>query len=107
MFKEFNCIFELKEECKKLVYVLYRLYKFFFDEEFCLKLDWGNFVGGENFGIGDDIERLYRIYIIFWEILDFIKILVKGYIRFLDIMYKIFIRLDYDVDLKEDCKVVV
>lgn len=61
MFEEFKCIFELKEECKKLVYVLYILYKFVFEEEFCLKLGWGNFVLGKNFGIGDDIERLYRI----------------------------------------------
>lgn len=61
MFEDFNCIFELKEECKKLVYVLYSLFKFVFEEEFCLKLGWGNFVWGKNFGIGDDIERLYRI----------------------------------------------
>lgn len=105
--KEFNRIFESKEERKKSVHVLYRLHKLFLDEELCPKSDWGNPVGGENLGIGDDIERLYRIHTIFREISDPTKISVKGYTRLLDIMYKTLIRLDHDVDSKEDCKAVV
>lgn len=44
--KEFNRIFESKEERKKSVHVLYRLHKLFLDEELCPKSDWGNPVGG-------------------------------------------------------------
>uniref|UniRef100_A0A8W8KC30 Uncharacterized protein n=1 Tax=Magallana gigas TaxID=29159 RepID=A0A8W8KC30_MAGGI len=104
---EFDHIFESKEERKKSVHVLYSLYKLFLDEELCPKSGWGNPVWGENLGIGDDIERLYRIHTILREISDPTKISVKGYTRLLDIMYKALIRLDHDVDSKEDFKAVV
>lgn len=105
--EEFKRIFESKEERKKSVHVLYSFLKFVLEEERCPKSGWGNPVGGENLGIGDDIERLYRIDTIFREISDPTKISVKGYTRLLDIMYKALIRLDHDVDSKEDFKTVV
>lgn len=105
--EEFNRIFESKEERKKSVHVLYSLLKFVLEEELWPKSGWGNPVWGKNLGIGDDIERLYRIQTIFREISNPTEISVKGYTRLLDIMYKALIRLDHDVDSKEDFKAVV
>lgn len=105
--EEFNRIFESKEERKNSVHVLYSLLKLFLEEERCPKSGWGNPVWGENLGIGDDIERLYRIQTIFRGISNPTEISVKGYTRLLDIMYKALIRLDHDVDSKEDFKAVV
>lgn len=105
--EEFNRIFESKEERKKSVHVLYSLLKFFLEEELWPKSGWGNPVWGKNLGIGDDIERLYRIQTIFREISNPTEISVKGYTRLLDIMYKALMRLDHDVDSKEDFKAVV
>lgn len=105
--EESNRIFESKEERKKSVHVLYSLLKFFLEEERWPTSGWGNPVWGKNLGIGDDIERLYRIQTIFREISNPTKISVKGYTRLLDIMYKALIRLDHDVDSKEDFKAVV
>ncbi|XP_052716887.1 uncharacterized protein LOC128189353 [Crassostrea angulata] len=105
--EEFNRIFESKEERKKSVHVLYSLLKFFLEEELWPKSGWGNPVWGKNLGIGDDIERLYRIQTIFREISNPTEISVKSYTRLLDIMYKALIRLDHDVDSKEDFKAVV
>lgn len=48
----------------KCYYVLYGLYWIFFDEKFYLKLGWGNVVREMDIGVGDDVERLYRIYFI-------------------------------------------
>lgn len=102
--EEFNRIFESKEERKKSVHVFYILLKFFLEEELWPKSGWGNPVLGKNLGIGDDIERLYRIQTIFREISNPTEISVKGYTRLLDIMYIALIRLDRDVDSKEDFK---
>lgn len=105
--EEFKRIFESKEERKKSVYVLYILHKFVLEEELCPKSGWGNPVWGKNLGIGDDIERLYRIQTIFRGISNPTEISVKGYTRLLEIMHKALIRLDHDVDSKEDFIAVV
>lgn len=105
--EDFNRIFESKEERKKSVHVLYSLLKFVLEEERCPKSGWGTPVWGKNLGIGDDIERLYRIQTIFREISNPTQIPVKGYTRLLDIMYKALIRIDRNVDSKEDFKTVV
>lgn len=54
----------------------------------------------KDIGIGDDIERLYNIYFIVYGILDFDIVFVESYIRLLDIMVEVFIRLDFGVDLR-------
>lgn len=105
--EELKCIFESIEERKTSFYVLYGLHRIFLGEELCPKSGWGNPVRGKNLGKGDDIERLYRIQTILGEISNPAQISVKGYIRLLDIMYKALIRLNHDVDSKEDFKAVV
>lgn len=42
-------------------YVSYGLHRIYLDKEHFQKSGWGNPVSGKNIGIGDDIERLYRI----------------------------------------------
>lgn len=105
--EEINRIFESKEERKTSLYVLYGLHRIFLDEEFCPKSGWGNPVRGTDIGIGDDIERLYRIQTIYWEISYEVTVSVESYVRLLDIMIEALIRLNHDVDSKEDFKAVV
>lgn len=51
-------------------FVLYGLYLIYNDKEQFLKLGWGKLVRGKDIGIGDDVERLYRIQNIVCEILN-------------------------------------
>lgn len=105
--EKINRIFESKEERKTSLYVLYGLHRIFLDEELCPKSGWGNPVRGTDIVIGDDIERLYRIQTIFREISYPVTVSVESYVRLLDIMIEALIRLNHDVDSKEDFKAVV
>ena len=78
------------------------------------KSGWGNPVKGCDTGIGDDVERLHRVYSIFKGIQDPKTITVDNYTRLLDIMLTACTRLDTadgehkdsDDALKVKCKVL-
>lgn len=87
-------------------YVLYGLHRIYLDKELSPKSGWGNPVSGKDIGIGDDIERLYRIRIIVLEISEPVTLSVESYISLLDIMMEALIRLNPNVEFTEDYKKV-
>lgn len=62
---------------------------------------------GENVGIGDEIERLYRIYLIVFELLNYLIKFVESYISLLDSMVKVLIRLEFNIECKEEIEIFV
>lgn len=62
---------------------------------------------GENVGIGDEIERLYRIYLIVFELLNYLIKFVESYISLLDSMVKVLIRLEFNIKCKEKIEIFV
>lgn len=90
-------IIESKTEHGISFYVLYGLLRIYLDEELSPKSGWGNPPTETDIGIGDDIERLYRIQIIVQTIANRDSLSVKGYFSLLGIMIKSLKRLDpYD-----------
>ena len=92
--------------------VLYGLFQLYSGKE--PKSGWGNPVKGCDTGIGDDVERLHRVYSLFKEISNPKTISVDDYTRLLDIMLTACTRLDTadgehkdsDHALKVKCKVL-
>ena len=101
-----------QEEGGTSIYVLNGLIQLYSGEE--PKSGWGTPVRGSDIGIGDDVERLYRVYSIFKEISNPKTISVDDYTRLLDIMLTACTRLDTadgvhkdsDDALKVKCKVL-
>lgn len=97
------------EKCKNssIIHILHSLFRIHLSANDHPKSGWGNPVRGTDVGIGDDIERLNRIYIIFRGILNPLTVSVESYIRLLDIMIEALTRLDPDAEFKEDFQVIV
>lgn len=86
------------KEVEDSINVLYALHRIFLDEKYHPKSGWGNPVKDEDIGIGDDIDRLYRIFTITENISTPNMVSVESYNRLLDIMFKTCTRLDSHVD---------
>lgn len=88
------------------IHVLYALLRIHLDEKHHPKSGWGNPVKDKDIGIGDDIDRLYRIFTITEKIPRYNIVSVENYNRLLDIMIKTCTRLDSHVDgqCNEDIK---
>lgn len=86
------------KEWESSIHVLYALLRIFLDEKYHPKSGWGNPVKDEDIGIGDDIDRLYRIFTITENISTPNMVSVESYNRLLDIMFKTCTRLDSHVD---------
>lgn len=99
-------IIESKAENGMSINVSYGLHWIFLDEEKSPKSGWGNPVRGTYNGIGDDVERLYKIQIIVCGISNPVTVSVESYIRLLDIMIKALTRLDSGAEFKEDYKLL-
>lgn len=97
-------LLDSKAEHGTSFYVSYGLHRIYLDKEHSPKSGWGNPISGKNIGIGDDIERLYRIQTIGSEISNPVTISVESYIRLLDIMIEALIRLDPDAEFTEEYK---
>lgn len=97
----------VKSENSSIIHILYSLIRIHLNANDHPKSGWGNPVRGTDIGIGDDIERLNRIYIIFRGISNPVTVSVESYIRLLDIMIEAFTRLDPDVEFKEDFQIIV
>ncbi|XP_065936147.1 uncharacterized protein [Magallana gigas] len=104
--EESHRILESKTEHDTSIHVSYGLHRIILDEEKSPKLGWGNPVRETDTGIGDDVERLYRIQTIVQGISNPVTLSVESYIRLLDIMLKALIRLDHDGKFKEDYKLL-
>ncbi|XP_065936146.1 uncharacterized protein [Magallana gigas] len=104
--EESHRILESKTEHDTSSHVSYGLHRIILDEEKSPKSGWGNPVRETDTGIGDDVERLYRIHNIVQGIPCPVNVSVESYIRLLDIMIKALIRLDPGAEFKEDCKLL-
>lgn len=104
--EEFSRILESKEERKTSFLVLYGLHLIYNDKEQSPKSGWGKPVRGKDIGIGDDVERLYRIQNIVREISNQETVSVESYTRLLDTMIKALARFNHKSD-SEDFKAAV
>lgn len=82
----------------------YALLQLYLDREQSPKSGWGNPVKKRDISIGDDIERLYRIWTIVRGIAVPDNVSVESYIRLFDIMFEAFTRLDPYDEFKNDVK---
>lgn len=106
--EEFSRIIESKAERKTsfLVLHVYGLHLIYNDKEQSPKSGWGKPVREKDIGIGDDVERLYRVQNIVREISNQETVSVESYTRLLDTMIKALARLNYKSD-SEDFKAAV
>lgn len=104
---------DLEEERERSLHVLYGLHRIFLDEKLHPKSGWGNPVRETDIGVGDDVERLYRIYsTIESDIQNPVNVSIESYTRLLDIIIKTLKRLDpvakFEKKLKKlDCKIIL
>lgn len=105
--EEFHHLLESQTEHDTSFHVSYGLHRIILDEEKSPKSGWGNPVRGKDIGIGDDVERLYRIQTIVREMSNPVTVSVEDYIRLLDIMIEALTRLDPDAEFKEDYKLLL
>lgn len=96
-----------KKEGEESIHVSYALLRIFLDEKHHPKSGWSNPVKDKDIGIGDDIDRLFRIFTITKEISNPNELCVESYNRLLDIMVETFTRLDTDAQFKEDIQAFV
>lgn len=107
-----HSILSKQEERGTSIHVFHGLIQLYSGEE--PKSGWGTPVRGSDIGIGDDVERLHRVYSLFKEISNPKTISVENYTRLLDIMLTACTRLntadgehkDSDDALKVKCKVL-
>ncbi|XP_065936150.1 uncharacterized protein [Magallana gigas] len=104
--EESRRILESKTGLDTSFHVSYGLHRIILDDEKSPKSGWGNPVMETDTGIGDDVERLYRIHNIVQRIPDPVNVSVESYIRLLDIMIKALIGLDPGAEFKEDYKLL-
>lgn len=97
------------EKGEDSIHVSYALLRMFLDKEHHPISGWGNPVKDKDIDIGDDIDRLFRIFTITEKISNPNMLSVESYNRLLDIMVKAFTRLDLHVDaqFKEDIKAFI
>lgn len=104
--EESHHILECKYERDMSLYILYGLHQIFLDEQQSPKSGWGNPVREKDIGIGDDVERLYRIFLIVMKMPHPATVSVESYIRLFDIMLVALVRLDADAEFEEDYKLL-
>lgn len=104
--EESHRIIESQTEHGISFYVPYGLLRIYLDKKQSPKSGWGNPVKGTDIGIGDDIERLYRIQIIVQDIAKPDSVSVENYIGLLDIMIKSLKRLDPYGEFKDEINAI-
>ena len=86
------------------IHALYGLIQLYSSKE--PKSCWGNPVKGSDTGIGDDVDRLYRIFRIREEISNPVAISVDNYTRLFYVLLSALTRLDSDGAFKDKHKVL-
>ena len=86
-------------ECGTSIYVLYGLIQLYSGEE--PKSGWGKPVKRSDIGIGDDVERLYRVFSICKNISNPVTISVDNYTRLIDRILTACTRLDTASELQD------
>lgn len=103
---ESHRFFESNTEHGISFYVSYGLLHIYLDKRQSPKSGWGNPVKRTDIGIGDDIERLYRIQIIVQDIAKPDSVYVENYIGLLDIMIESLKRLDPYGEFKDEINAI-
>lgn len=103
---ESHRIIESQTELGKSFYVPYGLLRIYLDKKQSPKSGWGNPVKGTDIGVGDDIERLFRIQIIVQDIAKPDSVSVENYIGLLDIMIESLTRLDPNDEFKDEINAI-
>lgn len=104
LFEIYYYIFKESLKSEKFIFVLNKLFWINLGKEYYLNLVWGNLFIVEDIGI--DVERLNKIQIIVYDILNLVIVFVEEYISLLDVMIGVIIWLDFDVVIKEDYKLL-
>lgn len=105
MSEESRHILDLEEEPERSLHVLYGLHRLFLDEKLHPKSGWGNPVREIDIGVGDDVERLYRIYsTIESNIQNPVNVSIESYTRLLDIIIKTLKRMDHVAEFEKKLK---
>lgn len=105
MSEESRHILDLEEEPERSLHVLYGLHRLFLDEKLHPKSGWGNPVREIDIGVGDDVERLHRIYsTIESNIQNPVNVSIESYTRLLDIIIKTLKRMDHVAEFEKKLK---
>lgn len=105
MSEESRHILDLEEEPERSLHVLYGLHRLFLDEKLHPKSGWGNPVREIDIGVGDDVERLHRIYsTIESNIQNPVNVSIESYTRLLDIIIKALKRMDHVAEFEKKLK---
>lgn len=105
MSEESRHILDLEEEPERSLHVLYGLHRLFLDEKLHPKSGWGNPVREIDIGVGDDVERLHRIYsTIESNIQNPVNVSLESYTRLLDIIIKTLKRMDHVAEFEKKLK---
>lgn len=105
MSEESRHILDLEEEPERSLHVLYGLHRLFLDEKLHPKSGWGNPVREIDIGVGDDVERLYRIYsTIESNIQNPVNVSIESYTRLFDIIIKTLKRMDHVAEFEKKLK---
>lgn len=89
-------------ESEQSINVLYNLLRNNPGKEYYPKSGWGNPVLEKDTDIGDDVERLYKVYTFIEKIQDPVTVSVESYIRHLHIMIEALTRLYPGAEFKKD-----
>lgn len=90
-------------ECEKSINVAYGLLRIELEKEQYSQSG----CKGENVGIGDEIERLYRIHLTVSELPNYLTKSVESYTSLLDSMVKALTRLEPNTECKEEIETFV
>ncbi|XP_062569211.1 uncharacterized protein LOC134231288 [Saccostrea cucullata] len=87
---------------KKSIPVMYAILQLSPENELQPKSGWGQGVKDRDTGVGDDVERLYRVHTLIREIANPEQVSIDGYTRLFKVLFEAVDRLDVRGHCKED-----
>ncbi|XP_056007157.1 uncharacterized protein LOC125664396 isoform X2 [Ostrea edulis] len=104
---EYHSAIDPDSESKKSIPVMYAILQLSLGEEHRPKSGWGQMVNDTDTGVGDDVERVYKVHTLSREIQNPEEISVDGYIRLLEMFIDAVNRLDVRGKYSEDYREIV
>ncbi|XP_062605984.1 uncharacterized protein LOC134267782 isoform X2 [Saccostrea cucullata] len=90
------------DSIKKSIPVMYAILQLSLDKGHQPKSGWGQEIKDRDTGVGDDVERLYRVHELYREIANPAQVSIDGYTRLFKVLFKAVDRLDVKGQCKED-----
>ncbi|XP_062608928.1 uncharacterized protein LOC134270694 isoform X2 [Saccostrea cucullata] len=87
---------------KKSIPVMYTILQLSLDKELQPKSGWGQGVKDRDIGVGDDVERLYRVHELYRGIANPEQVSLAGYTSLFEVLFEAVERLDVKGWCKED-----